>query len=86
MKYNSVALNTLAKVVMGTNHNRQWNTDLTWYLPKATCLLGFEHILRIHGSAAQEKFLQPSGFCIVINYAFSFHTKNASGCDCGFIA
>ena len=78
-----------------------WDAELAWYSPGATQqigLYGLEHSHRIRGfrliwpclivkvHATWAKFLEPSGYCTVINSTFDFHTKNVFDCFCNVMA
>ena len=88
------ALNSFAEVVKVTNHIELRDVELAWYSPSSThwiCLYGLEYDLEIHTFrpiwlylfievlATQSKFLEPSGYCTVINSTFSFHTTITFG-------
>ena len=80
-----------AKVVKMTNHTELWDSELAWYSRRATrwiCFKGFEHGLGVHCFSStwtfpiteilttRAKFLEPSGYCVVINCPFNFRIKN----------
>ena len=77
------------------NHTELWDAKLAWYSPSAThriCFYGSEHSFGTHGFrptrhcsivevlATRAKFFQQSGYCSLINRAFSFWTRNVFGC------
>ena len=83
-----------------TSYTGLWETEFAWYSPSAThqiCLYGLEHGLGIHTFkpiwlclsvkvlATWAKFLESSGYCIVINCPFTFCTTNGFGCFSGDI-
>ena len=91
------------KLVSVTNQPRLWDVELPWYSSSITCwicLHGLEHGLGIHGFCptwlcqivevfeSWAKFLEPSGYCIVINCTFTFCTTNVFGSfgTCLFVA
>ena len=76
------------------NHTRLWDAELVSYSSSATqriCLNSLEHGLGIHDFRStwsclivevlvnRTKFLQPFGYCIVINSAFIFCTTHVLG-------
>ena len=77
------------------NQTELRDSELTWYYassPHQICFSCLEHGLGIHAFMPtwpcliveflpiQVKFLEPSGYCTVINCTFTFHTKNVLGC------
>ena len=83
-----------AKVMRVTNHTGLWDAQLSWYLLSDTywiCLYGLEHSLKIYGFrptwtclfvkvlAPWSEYLEPSGYCTVINCTFAFHKTNFFG-------
>ena len=74
-----------------TNYSGLGDAELAWYSPSDTyriCLNGLEHSLGIHSFrptwlyqivevlVTRVKFLEPFGYCIVINWNFLFCTKD----------
>ena len=85
-------MDAVAELVKMTDHIKLWYTKLAWYSPSATSL---EHNLWIEGIrpclivevlATQAKFFQPSGYCTVINSAFSVHATKLFHCSYGVVA
>ena len=79
----------LGWVMKVTKHTELWDAKLAWYSPSAAHQIyprDLEHSQRIHiFLATQVKFLEPSGYCTVINCTFTFCTTNIFGCFCGII-
>ena len=90
-----VLLTRFAEVMKVTNHTGFWDDELTWFSPSATrriYLNGFEHGLGIHSFrltwpgliikvlTTRSKFLQPSGYCTVINSSVTFNIINVFVC------
>ena len=88
------------KVLMMINYTGLWVVKLTRYSPSVMsqiCFYGWEHSLEIHGFrstwpcliimgfATCAKFLEPSGYYIVINCSI-FPTTNVLGCFCFIMA
>ena len=84
------ALDALTEIVKVMNHTGLTDAELAWYSLSTSHQIffyGLEHSFSIHSFrliwlclivevlATQTKFLEPFGYCIVINCAFNFHTK-----------
>ena len=97
----SVLLTGFAKVMKLTNHTGLWDTGYTRFFPSAShciCCNVFEHVLEIHDFRlywpcliidvleSWAKFLEPSGYGIVINCRFTLCLANVSGWYCCVMA
>ena len=86
-----ILLAGFAEVVKVTSHTGRWDAKFALYSPIVThhiCLYGLEHSLGIHGFRPTStclivkvlgdrvKFLQPSGYCTVINCTLNFRITN----------
>ena len=80
MRHNSVAPDTFVMAIKMMNHIGLWDADLAWYPPTAT------HRIWLYWVRYRNQFLDPSGYCSVINCIFTFHTANVFGCFHGVMA
>ena len=95
VRYNSVIPDAFVESVKLTNYIELWDTKFAWNSLRADHRIshhGLERRLGIHAFrhswhylivealAARVKVLEPSGYCAVINYAFSYGTTKVLGC------
>ena len=95
MIYNLAAQDDFAKVMKGTKYNGLWNIDLAWYSPsdaQRIYLSGLDHGFRnnafrstwpcliVEVLVTWPKFLEPSGYCTVINCVFTLDPTYVFGC------
>ena len=99
-RYNVAAPYAFVEVVKVMNHTGLWDFKLTWYfqyyLPE--CLCDLQHnfwinsfrptwtCLIVEVLTTWTIFLEPSGYCTVINCTFIFHSTNIFGCFHGIVA
>ena len=101
LRHNSAAPGAFADFTKATNYAELRDAEIAWYSLSATYWIqfkGLKHGLGIHGFKSTwhslidkvlttwTKFLEPSGYCSVINCVFIFDTINVFCCFGGVIA
>ena len=96
MKHNPTVPVDFTEAVKMTKYTGQWDSELAWYSPSDTRRISYDG-LRIYGFRPNEpclideafatwsKFLEPAGYCTVINLAFIFRTTKVFGYIRGFL-
>ena len=83
MKYNAVALASIAEVVDMRNYSDIFRILLAWFSSRRFAIDVHKSnwsCLIVQVFAIQEKFLEPSSYYTEINCNFTFSTTNVFGC------